>query len=219
MTCTECSICFDEITASTGSTTLSCGHVFHFGCIAKWFLNADEQGPSTCALCRKEMAPIEDVKKYFNDMQGDEDEGDDDETYEDDEDSDEEEDPVVVQRRVLDMKVKLESMTKEQREIYASTKIQSAWRRCMVMVQVIQVQDSKRWLERCEERLNQAKIELKVSQESLRLGQPQWKKRVATKVQAIWRGYRVRNVSFALAVKEPVRDIQLIGEGIRVSIQ
>ena len=204
MTSCDCSICFDEITVKTGSTTLSCGHTFHFGCIAKWFLNASEDGPSTCALCRKEMSELEDVKAYraSDDEDDDDDESDDDES---DDDEEEERDPVVVQQRLVRLRTKLSSMSEEVAKTFAATKIQSIYRMNKVLDQVYMMNESKRWLEQCEEQLSQAKIEMKVSQEALRLGHAPWRKKVATKVQALWRGYRVRNVSFAMTIKGPLR--------------
>lgn len=44
----ECPICFDSVNASTGSTALSCGHTFHFTCIASWLSTT-----SSCPCCRK----------------------------------------------------------------------------------------------------------------------------------------------------------------------
>jgi len=48
------------------------------------------------------------------------------------------------------------------------------------------------WVKRCEDRLKQSKIEYKVTKNILLYGIHPWKKMVATHIQAIWRGYRVR---------------------------
>ena len=56
----ECPICYENIDATTGLTTLSCSHSFHFGCISGWFL---KQEAGTCPCCRKEMAAIEDLPR------------------------------------------------------------------------------------------------------------------------------------------------------------
>jgi hypothetical protein len=56
----ECPICYENIDASTGITTLSCSHSFHFGCISGWFLKQDV---GTCPCCRKEMTAIEDLPR------------------------------------------------------------------------------------------------------------------------------------------------------------
>jgi hypothetical protein len=44
----DCSICLSAIGADTSSTTTSCGHSFHFDCIAKW-----SRTSSACPLCRQ----------------------------------------------------------------------------------------------------------------------------------------------------------------------
>ena len=48
----DCSICFDAIAAATGSATLSCGHQYHLGCIARWLMTNE-----SCPYCRH--APTE----------------------------------------------------------------------------------------------------------------------------------------------------------------
>lgn len=55
---TICSICHDEINEKTGSTKLSCSHLYHLGCIVSWLSNKDN-----CPCCRKEMGEYEKVKK------------------------------------------------------------------------------------------------------------------------------------------------------------
>jgi ankyrin repeat protein len=47
---TDCSICYDEITVTTGRSVMSCGHEFHLGCIARWLQKPD--GPGNCPCCR-----------------------------------------------------------------------------------------------------------------------------------------------------------------------
>lgn len=46
---TECSICYDAISSATGQVTLACSHVYHLGCVGRWF-----QDHSSCPLCRAE---------------------------------------------------------------------------------------------------------------------------------------------------------------------
>jgi hypothetical protein len=55
-----CAICLDAIdVATTGCTTLSCKHEFHFSCISSWFLNTHNQ--SSCPCCRKVMTAMENL--------------------------------------------------------------------------------------------------------------------------------------------------------------
>ena len=49
---TDCSICFDAVTATTGRTTLSCGHEFHLKCIGSWLMRSE--AAATCPCCRSE---------------------------------------------------------------------------------------------------------------------------------------------------------------------
>jgi hypothetical protein len=56
----ECPICYENIDATTGQTTLSCSHSFHYGCISGWFL---KQEVGSCPCCRKEMTAIEDLPR------------------------------------------------------------------------------------------------------------------------------------------------------------
>lgn len=57
---TDCPICYEKINTSTGFTTLSCSHSFHFGCLSGWFL---KQEAGTCPCCRKEMTATEDLPR------------------------------------------------------------------------------------------------------------------------------------------------------------
>lgn len=195
---TECSICLEDITAETGNTTLSCGHVFHFGCIAKWFAN--QSCKSSCSLCRKEMAEIEDLP--FEDGDEDEDEDEDESVDEDegdfsDDDDEEEIDPAVIQARVEAVKARLSAMDKDSAEAFAATKIQSVGRLFLVQSKARQMFWAKEYMKRCEEKLKKSQLEFKVAQQALCSGRT-WKKQVASRFQALWRGYRVRNVAFAV---------------------
>jgi hypothetical protein len=51
---TDCSICFESITKTTGCCVLSCSHSFHIKCLSKWTSDA-----STCPLCRHALSDIE----------------------------------------------------------------------------------------------------------------------------------------------------------------
>jgi hypothetical protein len=55
----ECSICFENITASTGKTILSCSHNFHLKCIVDWFQH--EHSNQQCPYCRHIPSDLEHV--------------------------------------------------------------------------------------------------------------------------------------------------------------
>ena len=197
MTSSECSICFDDITAATGSTTLSCGHVFHFSCIANWFCNQTTEKTS-CCLCRKETGEFEALP--FEEADADEEsEGSDDgsESEYEDESDDEEVDQARVQERVVAIKERLTTMDKAEAEIFAATKIQSVGRLFLARQQAQTALWDRQFMKRCEERFLKSQLVFKVSQEALLAGRT-WKTIVARRLQTAWRGYRVRNVAFAM---------------------
>jgi len=77
----DCSICFDAIAASTGSATLSCGHQFHLGCVARWLMTNE-----SCPYCRH--APSEHERVAQPSAADDDESEDDDMDDEDDRSSD-----------------------------------------------------------------------------------------------------------------------------------
>jgi ankyrin repeat protein len=81
---TDCAICFAEITAETGQTTLSCGHPFHVRCIVRWFQRPD--GAGTCPCCRREPTEFERVSDLSGSASESDSDSDDEEEDEDEED-------------------------------------------------------------------------------------------------------------------------------------
>ncbi len=74
----NCSICLDDILATTGSATLSCGHHFHIGCLGRWLVKNE-----SCPYCRHEA---NDKEKIAEDQEDDEESEYEDDEYEDEED-------------------------------------------------------------------------------------------------------------------------------------
>lgn len=56
----DCSICFNDITGSTGRTVLGCGHEFHLKCVVTWLQRED--GAGTCPCCRAEPGELEQIR-------------------------------------------------------------------------------------------------------------------------------------------------------------
>lgn len=52
----ECSICFDDMCGALGTATMTCGHQFHLGCVARWLLKTE-----SCPLCRREATDKEKI--------------------------------------------------------------------------------------------------------------------------------------------------------------
>jgi hypothetical protein len=78
----SCSICFGDVTAETGRVVTACSHLFHFRCLATWFLSQD--GASSCPCCRREVSELEDVPIDPADVEEGED---DDSDYEEEEET------------------------------------------------------------------------------------------------------------------------------------
>jgi hypothetical protein len=55
---TDCAICYTEINASTGITTLECSHSYHLKCIATWIINHN-----SCPCCRKTLNQYESLEE------------------------------------------------------------------------------------------------------------------------------------------------------------
>lgn len=111
----ECPICYESITATSGITTLSCSHSFHYGCISGWFLNQDV---GTCPCCRKEMTTTEDLPR--NDAES---------TFSDDsdDDSDEDEDEEYYALEVSFNREKLGDFLKERGGVGMLETISAGW--------------------------------------------------------------------------------------------
>lgn len=62
----DCSVCLESITQTTGQANLSCGHVFHFGCLARWILTHN-----TCPYCRHETNQYESIQENENEEEED----------------------------------------------------------------------------------------------------------------------------------------------------
>jgi len=147
------------------------------------------------------MAEIEDLPFEEGEEEDvDEDEDEDEDVDEEDdfsEDDEEEVDPAIIQARVEAVKARLSSMDKEAAEAFAATKIQSVGRLFLVQSKARQLYWAKEYMKRCEEKLRKSQLECKVAQQALCSGRT-WKRQVASRFQALWRGYRVRNVAFAV---------------------
>ena len=201
MTSCECSICFDDINASTGMTTLSCGHTFHFNCVVKWFMNQERDAPSSCALCRKQMTPTEDLPLLEeNDISDEESESDSssDSSSEWSSDSDDntevdsEVDPTDIQHRVDTLKLRLSNMDESAAKLFAAGKIQAVARGYFVRQQTDRVKYMRSYMKKMERRINHVKMLLRIQTSALRMGKVAWNSHVASTIQALWRGFRVR---------------------------
>jgi hypothetical protein len=92
----DCAICFEELTATTGHSVLGCGHTFHLRCVVAWF--QEQECASSCPCCRREVGELDNVPLYPDDGAEDEDEEESDDESEEDSllDSDSEDEDEMV---------------------------------------------------------------------------------------------------------------------------
>jgi hypothetical protein len=93
----ECAICFEDLTAATGHSTLGCGHTFHLRCVVAWF--QEQECASSCPCCRRVVGVLDNVPLYPEDEDEDEETDDDSESSEEDSllDSESENEDTLVQ--------------------------------------------------------------------------------------------------------------------------
>lgn len=96
----DCSICMDAITKQTGLVTLSCDHSFHFRCIDEWFTKQllDDLN-QTCPCCRSEGAQMDRCNCEIVEEEEEEYDDEDDES----EDEEDESDSISHEDRLADM--------------------------------------------------------------------------------------------------------------------
>lgn len=79
----DCPICFDTITAATGSVTTSCGHTFHFKCLNHWYYKQQNEDITwSCPCCRKEPGEFEQADVVTDEEEEEEDESEEEEEEE-----------------------------------------------------------------------------------------------------------------------------------------
>jgi hypothetical protein len=78
---TECAICFEDLTAATGHSTLGCGHTFHLRCVVAWF--QEQECASSCPCCRRAVGELDNVPLYPDDEEDGEDDDDESEASDD----------------------------------------------------------------------------------------------------------------------------------------
>ena len=92
----ECTICFEDLTVTTGQSTLGCGHIFHLRCIVAWF--QEQECASSCPCCRRVVGELDNVPLYPDEGEEDEESDEDSESSEEDSllDSDSEDEDELV---------------------------------------------------------------------------------------------------------------------------
>ena len=200
----DCAICFDAITAQTGSTTMACSHSFHFGCLVKWFgSQADKDLHESCPCCRHEATEHERLPE------GEPEESDEESDEESEEDSDEESDAQLnfhlVSFRNFCIKNSL-SESKKNTEFYAAMRIQTAWRAYLPRMAWVQhqvnVEDWKCVKEALVTMIEQeALAKRQAALHTLRMtsSRTEWRHISAIMIQTMWRGYAARQKAMKVA--------------------
>ena len=70
----DCAICYENITAATGRSVMSCGHEFHLACLVRWLQKPD--GAGNCPCCRAEPTEMERLVAPPSDSDSESDESD-----------------------------------------------------------------------------------------------------------------------------------------------
>ena len=196
----SCSICFDDITDSTGHVQMSCKHTFHFSCLTKWFGNQVMKDlPETCPCCRREANEHEGLPEEF------------DEEAESDSESESEPesepDSVTDINAVMHFVVKRATLTEDELKAYAATRIQTAWRAYLPRMAWIQYKmaleeedDLAEQARTLRETALQAERHRQFLKKSMTISRTSWRSLCANKIQALWRGHAVRRKMIRLVV-------------------
>lgn len=197
---TDCSICYDAISATTGKIELACAHGFHISCLTKWFARQQADAiPESCPCCRHETTLYEKMPA----LQEDEDEEEEEDEDEDDGMSDRTmaNEPVVMSEARLRACQKFYSLSQviseEQLKNYAASKINAGVRGYFARQLVGWYKDSLEDRKHAEAKLKMLVAEAKVFKKSFGVSRPTWKAGLATMIQAVWRGYNYRKKALA----------------------
>jgi hypothetical protein len=188
----DCSICFEAITAQTGSTTMACSHSFHFGCLVKWFgSQADKNLHESCPCCRHEATEHERLPEG-----GEAEEDDEDSEEESDDDDEEESDESLTLLAQQKFMIKKDMLSETAFHAYAATRIQAAWRAYLPRISWVQhqvnveqrkcVQEALETMVEQEVRAKRAEALHKLYMTSSRM---EWRHISASMFQRAWRGY------------------------------
>jgi hypothetical protein len=133
------------------------------------------------------MGPTEDLPH--------EEEPEEEEDEDDDSDSDyEEEDTEENLRRAKELGDTFKAMDPEEAKVFAATKIQALARGYFVRLMAADLKDIHDDMKDAEESLARMKMIHAVQLKAVQLGRIPWKKQVASKIQALWRGHFARKL-------------------------
>jgi len=207
-----CSICFEEITSSTGKVELACKHAFHYRCLTSWFYSqVNSNASETCPYCRREVSDIEQLPGESEGKSNADAESDSSDS------SDLNSDWALEFYRSVSMNVRIsaaqekfaklrESVSEDEFKNLVIIKIQSVARRYLVLLlkkrmyalhlSLDALKESRRKKERQINRLTprimKETIQARNSIDIFLMGISKWKNLSASKIQVFWRGCLLR---------------------------
>jgi len=184
----ECCICFEEITVAR--TIMSCSHTFHLRCLTHWFsAQLGQEMKESCPYCRSEATYLERLPLPAPDGE-----------------EHSEEVPVPVGQATLMLsptaqrwKNLHETLSPVELQTYAISKIvaniRGLWARTSYYIMIgadVKRKRSMRLVKEHTSSMARAAARIKLHLAAAGLSRSEWKSSVATKIQAVWRGYRSR---------------------------
>jgi hypothetical protein len=241
MAATDCSVCYEAISAETGSVQMSCSHTFHYSCITKWFESKKSQNQTqNCPCCRSEppvtgRLPVSEaaaVAVFEWDVE-----------EEDDESEDEEEvapepvNPIFAaaarERAAQRFAVMRDILTEDELKNYAASRIAalvkgtSVYRMYRGLKLIKQeAQNSFDTIVECLTVLNEARNELRADkrrvreqEDFMRMGRKGFGNSRATSIQKWWRSLAERRQASAAAhADEEATVSRILSGGLKVVV-
>jgi hypothetical protein len=190
----SCAICFEDITAATGRVELSCSHSFHYGCLTNWFGNQMAKDiEESCPCCRHvanqhERLPDIDIESESS-ATGEQ-------FLESLENEQNLAQHVANERAQTKFETLRHSLSKEDFEAYAATRINAVvrgywWRKNWLEHRYLNEQLAlvRRRVRRVTVDLVRSSRQVKFHLPSVTMSRRKWLNTVATKIQAVVRGW------------------------------
>jgi hypothetical protein len=217
---TDCSICYEAISAATGKMELACAHGFHISCLTKWFARQQADAiPESCPCCRHETTLYEKMPGVMEEEEEEEEEDD----YDEDDDGMSDRTMVNVPDVMSEARLRAcqkfysisQVLTEDQFKNYAANRIIAGVRGYFARQLVGWYKDSLEDRKHAEDKLKMLVAEAKVFKKSFGVTRNAWKAGLATMIQAAWRGHNYRKKALAEKNKtfdDAVKGLTLLSE-------
>lgn len=211
MSDSDCSICYEAITAETGKTTMSCSHTFHYKCLTKWFNSrCNSELAENCPCCRHEASEFEMLPE----------EDDEDEDMEEEEEADNfDGQSVFLGETTLDMAARERAahffaltkmvLSEDQFLAFAATKIAAGVRGFFARKSFADIMISRNVLEKVMVRRMKARndfhmalVRANMQSKSIYMSRSAWIHLMATYIQRGWREHIKRKREYQDSINE-----------------